>query len=120
MGHLCAVLCKRERVWKRECSKECSENGVECKVHRELQNAICLERWIMENFSGCKVYWLWLHQRVKEALGVKIISGISGIKCDSVKASRHRLISPQIQCQLKDSCLYRLRHLRWIIGCTMA
>ena len=46
----------------------------------------------MENLSDCQVYWLWLHQRAKKALGVKIISGISGIKSESVKASKHWLI----------------------------
>ena len=43
----------------------------------------------MENFRDCKVYWLWLHQRVKKALGAKIISGFSGIKSESIKASKH-------------------------------
>lgn len=58
-------------------------------MHGEPENEICLERKIMYNFSGCKAYWLCLHQRVKEALGVKITSEISGIKSDSVKESKH-------------------------------
>ena len=58
MGHLCAVLFKRARVWRRECSKECSGNWVECKVHKELKMRFVWKDglwriWVTARFIGC-------------------------------------------------------------------